>query len=131
MTKPRNVKLLIEFANARGAARRLGPFDRLRFEGEVLIAQPGGIIARHAEHTWHLTSGGTYIRLECNVPVVIRFYSDKKRQSRPLGPFKDFSSVNGIAYTNRQVFAFSDLEQKDWYSHELSTHWKGMVVEPA
>ena len=120
---------MVEFASARGAAHSVGPYERLLFEGEVLVAEPDGIVARHANHQWHLSAGGVYTRLECNAPVAVYFSSTKHIQSRLLGPFKDFSSINGVAYADRQIFAFCDREQGDWYSHVLATHWKTMVVE--
>jgi hypothetical protein len=131
VAKRAGAKLSLEFANPRGAARRLGPFDRILFQGETLVGEPGGVVAKHMEHKWHLTGGGEYMRLETNGPVAVHFSMGKQRLSSVLGPFKDFSSVDGIAYVERQVFAFCDREQGDWYAHQLGTHWKTMVVEPA
>jgi hypothetical protein len=123
--------LFLEFANIRGAARRLGPYDRLCFEGETLVAVPRAELARHVNHEWHLTAGGVYTRLECNQAVRVHFSAHQRLQSAAMGPFNDFSCVDGIFYVNRKVFAFIDREHGDWYSHELGTHWKVLVVEPA
>ena len=123
--------MFVEFATSRGETRRLGPYERLYFEGERLVSDPGGVIAKHADHEWHLTTGGTYTRLECLVPVEIHFSSDKNLRSNRLGPFGNFSSIDGVAFVDRQVFAVVDRQNGDWYSHELGTHWKVMAVEPA
>jgi hypothetical protein len=123
--------LVVEFANPRGASRQLGPYDRLRFEGETLVAEPGGVIAKHVDHEWQLTAGGAYTRLDCNAPVKVYFSSRKSLQSHMMGPFQIFSSIDGVAYADREVFAFVDRQNADWYSHKLGTHWKTLIVEPA
>src|SRR5688500_584563 len=105
--------LFVEFATPRGETSRLGPYERLRFEGERLVAEPGGAIAKHVEHEWHLTTGGTYTRLECLVPVEIHFSSDGNLRSHRLGPYGDFSSIDGVAFADRQVFAVVDRQHGD------------------
>lgn len=121
---------MLEFANPRGAPRHLGPFERLCFEGETLVAEPGGVIANHADHRWHVSSGGAYSRLECSARVTLRFCATKHLQSRDFGPFEHFSSIDGVAYAARRIFAFCDRQLQDWYSYELGSHWKTLIVEP-
>lgn len=49
--------LVLEFSNLHGPARRLGPYDKLSFEGEILTVVPGGFIANHVNHEWRLRDG--------------------------------------------------------------------------
>jgi hypothetical protein len=124
--------LLIEFANPRGTAVQLGPVPHLRFEGEALIAgETGELLARHVDHRWVLAEGGSFSRLKCSSPVVVRFHSACEPGSKSFGPYESFSVVDGIAFANHHVVAFCDRQPQDWYSYDTGSHWEALVVEPA
>ena len=131
-TRSAQAGLVLEFANPRGEAARIGPFSYLCFEGETLIGGPSGqVIAKHVGHHWELTQGGSFSRLECNSRVQVHFFATKHLQSKKLGPFESFSSIDGIAYADRRVIAVCDRQLQDWYSLDVGSHWKVVVVEPA
>ena len=124
--------LVIEFAKPGGTAVRLGPVSHLRFEGEELIAGGSGeVLARRVDHRWVLAEGGSFSRLQCNSPVVVRFHSASEPGSKSFGPYESFSAVDGVAFANHHVVAFCDREPQDWYSYDTGSHWEALVVEPA
>ena len=43
----------------------------------------------------------------------------------------EFQRPHAIDFTAPHVFAFSDRENKDWYSLELGRRWKRMVIVAA
>ena len=120
----------VEFSDVRGQSKRLGPFQQLRFEGGALVAD-GIVIARHANHQWQLTEGGSYTRLECNHRLTLHFQAGKDAFSRELGPYGSYSSVDGVGYADGHIFAFYDEQLGDWYSFDLGSHWKVVVLTPS
>jgi hypothetical protein len=99
------VALTVEFADVRGASRQLGPYERLCFEGETFIAEPGGVlVAKHVDHEWHGTSGVVYTRLECNTPVFVH--------SRRTSIFNRAGSA-------RSTGSPLSTGSHTWYSHPL------------
>lgn len=113
-----------------GLEKRVGPYQRLRFEGERLRENPGGPeIARHVEHEW-IADGERYPRLECDCRVKIHFERIDGSRSRMHGPFDSVSFIDGVAYADHEIFAFADRAIVDWYCHVDSLHWPLMVIEP-
>jgi hypothetical protein len=35
---------------------------------------------------------------------------------------------DGVAYVDRRVFAFTDIQQRDWYVHDAGEHWPAMRI---
>lgn len=125
-------RLLLDFANPHGEPVSLGPYSFLRFEGETLLGGPSGeVVAKHSDQRWVLARGGSFSRLECNTRVLVHFCAANHSQSRKLGPFDSFSSIDGVAYADRSLIAFCDRQLQDWYSLDIGSHWRAMVVEPA
>lgn len=123
--------LCVEFSGLTGEPLSFRDLPLLRFEGEVVRAQPGGpILAEHRVQTWEL-QGRRYMRLECAGPLRVYFERANGQRSETFGPFANFSCVDGIAYVNHEVFAFADRAIGDWYAHENGQHWALMVVVPA
>jgi hypothetical protein len=121
--------LWLEFASIRGEPLRIEGIESLRFEGRELVVVPGGPLARHHDHRWFLLQGGeTYPRLECSCECLVFFVSHRNIHSRQFGPFTSFSSVDAVAYANHRVIAFCDDQNDNWYSYDLGTHWKSLVL---
>jgi hypothetical protein len=34
-------------------------------------------------------------------------------------------------HANHRVLAFCDAQLHDWYSYDIGSHWKALIVEPA
>jgi len=124
--------IVLKFSPTVGSEVTKGPFPRIRVEGEVMRADPGGpVIAYHDDHHWQV-DGRSYSRLDCDCPAVqVYFERIDGTRSKIYGPLKDFSFVDGIAYMEHQVFAFADRSIIDWYCHADGQHWPLMVIEPA
>ena len=105
-----------------------GPVDALRFDGELLEDGAGRLLARHVKHAWKV-DGQEYLRLDCEDPVRVHFEGPGGR-SPDYGPFTHFSSADGIAYANREVFAHYDEQAARWFSRVERTYWPTMVLEP-
>jgi len=123
--------LELTFLRHTGPARRLGPYRFLRFEGEVIRAEPGGpVIARHEHHEWDV-NGERYPRLQCDCRACIRLERLDGSQSTTFGPYGCVTFIDGVAYADHQIFAFVDRSIGDWYCHEDERHWSIMVIAPA
>ena len=111
--------------------KRKGPYRVVRFEGEVIRAEPGGPpISKHEYHEWHV-DGAPYSRLQIDCRASVRFERVDGARSKRYGPYANVSFVDGVAYVEHQIFAFVDRSIGDWYSHENEMHWPIMLVEPA
>ena len=122
--------LALALSNPRGEPLLLGPFTKLRFDGRQLFVEPGGLMAKHADHRWELTAGQRYSRLESVRRLQVCFESHDGNNSKTLGPFDSFSAVDGILYADFHIIAFCDEQNKDWYSYDLASHWKAVVIRP-
>jgi len=110
--------------------KRKGPYRLVRFEGEVIRAEPGGpAVAKHEHHEW-IVDGAPYSRLQIDCRASVRFERVDGERSQRYGPYSSVSFVDGVAYVEHQIFAFVDRSISDWYSHENERHWPIMIVEP-
>ena len=110
--------------------KRKGPYPWLRFEGEIIRAEPGGpVIARHEHHQWQV-DGERYNRLECECRVLLHFERVDGSRSRTFGPYESVSFIDGVAYVDHRIFAFVDRSIVDWYCHEDERHWPLMIIQP-
>ncbi len=123
--------LEVVFSRPEGAAKRKGPYARLRFEGELLRERPGGpVIAAHEQHQWQV-DGERFLRLDCQCRLQVFFERVDGTRSKLYGPYDHISFVDGVAYANHEVFAFVDRSAVDWYCHDDGHHWPLMIVEAA
>jgi len=123
--------LELTFLRHTGPAKRLGPYRLLRFEGEVIRAEPGGpVLARHEHNEWNV-NGERYPRLQCDCRASIRLERLDGSQSQTFGPYGCVTFIDGVAYSDHQIFAFVDRSIGDWYCHEDERHWTIMVIPPA
>ena len=108
-----------------------GPFPRVRFEGEVVRSvESGPIIAHHEGQSW-IVDGERYSRCDCAKAAWVHFERVDGSRSKTYGPLDHLSFQDGVAFVNRQVFAFVDRGAVDWYCHDDGRHWPLMIVEPA
>jgi hypothetical protein len=68
---------------------------------------------------------GEFATLEILGPLVVTPAAGK---TPSLGPYQRLSMFDGVAYVDRRVFAFTDLQQQDWYVHDIDMHWPAMRV---
>jgi hypothetical protein len=122
--------LTVKFANARGESHPAASFNELRFLGVDLWADVDAKpLATFVEHQW-TTSAGRFSRIEVPGPVALKLRTGEAL-SKPYGPYKELSAVNGVLYVEARVFAFWDAQQKSWYAFEDGRHWRMMVVRRA
>ena len=119
-----------EFQRPLAAPLPRGPFREITFEAEQMLVD-GDLEATEQENRWRRLNGDQYSAIDFTVRVDVNFVSASGEASRTLGPHTKFRLVDGIAYAGDHVFAFSDRENRDWYSLALGRHWKKMVVVPA
>lgn len=115
--------------------KSVGPFSVIRLDTEALFDASENVIARNRDHQWEV-GGERYFRLDATAKVRIHFERGvhdprKMAKSREFGPFKLFSAVDGIAYTDNRVFAFADAKIGDWFCYDDGRHWALMVVTDA
>ena len=104
----------------------LGAHEELVFTIDELKPANGRVIARHRHNRWlHDTNSEPYARVDVIGPLNIRAVG---KQTRLYGPYAHFSTVDGVAYVDRRVFAFADLQQRDWYVHDAADHWRGLQL---
>ena len=130
MATPSLPDLRITFANARGDATHSGPYERLIFRGAALTDGADARIATHGNHQWELPNGVRYSRLECFFPCEAWFDGPGARETRRLGPYYEFSAVDGVLYADRRTLAFCDAQLNDWYSFDFSEHYERLIVVP-
>ena len=119
----------ITFSKPSGATTTRGPYASFRLEGEVLREKLGGpVVAIHRGHQWQV-DGEHFARLDCDCGVQVHLERAGGMESESYGPFQSFSCLDGMAYTNHELFAFADRTIGDWYCHRDDHHWGVMIVE--
>jgi hypothetical protein len=119
------------FSAPTGPSKTKGPYVSLRFEGEVMRESAGGpVITRHVDHHWEL-EGETYTRIDCDCRATLHFERMDGSRSDTYGPFESVSFQDGVAYADREMFAFADRTIVDWYSHQDDRHWPLMILSLA
>jgi hypothetical protein len=119
------------FSDGSGRQKRKGPYPLVRFEGETMRSEPGGpVIALHVKHEWRV-DGEKFTRLECDCNAQLHFERMDGQRSRVYGPYESVSFIDGVAYADREIFAFADRSIVDWYCHEDDQHWPLMILRPA
>jgi hypothetical protein len=123
--------IVLSFVRDTEPPTRKGPYSAVRFEGEVIRAEPlGPVIARHEHHAWRLYDE-RYPRLQCDCRTRVQFERLDGTRSEKFGPYDCVTFVDGVAYANHHIFAFVDRSIGDWYCHEDERHWTIMVITPA
>lgn len=122
--------MLVVFKKRDGTTLALGPFKALRFQGGELHASDGQLLAKHEKHHWQVR-GEAYLRLDCEGPVTIAFLDAAGQPARQLGPYAHFSSVDGIAYRDHEVFCHLDESTNRWHLRTERRDWPVLVVADA
>jgi len=116
----------VQFQNTRGLSISRGPFDSIVLERETVRVRRGGpVIAMHLPHTWTV-DGGEFLRLDIEPAVAVTWEGFAGTPSTT----GHFSSVNGIAYIDRRIFAVVDRQQGDWYLLREGVHQAVLCIEP-
>jgi hypothetical protein len=93
---------------------------------EIRAAGGDGLLARHRHNRWIAEQNGEqYPTLEVVGPLIIVSHTGAQA---PLGPYQNLSTFDGVAYVEGRVFAFTDLQTRDWYVHDRGVHWPSMKV---
>jgi hypothetical protein len=117
----------VKFQNTRGSAVARGPFSSIVLEGETVREKRGGaVIARHLPHSWTV-DGAEFLRLDVE-PIVKVTWDGFAGSPSTTG---HFSSVNGIAFIDRRMFAVVDRQQRDWYLLREGFHQALLCLEVA
>lgn len=125
------MNLVLSFVHPKKPSRTVGPFQSIRLDGDGVREDPkGAIVARHRDHQWEV-EGERYYRLDATTSVRVHFERRPDLYSRVFGPYRRFSAVDGIAYTDDRVFAFVDTKLGDWFCYDDGHHWPVMVVSDA
>lgn len=123
--------MILTFSNSSGAPISKGPYSQVRLEGELMRAVVDGpVIARHEDHVWKV-DGVEYSRCDCAKAAWVHFERIDGTKSKTYGPLDHLSFMDGVAFVDRQVFAFVDRGAVDWYCHDDGRHWPLMIVQPA
>ena len=130
------MKLVLSFVHPTKPSRIAGPFKSVRLDGDgVRELAHGRLVAYHRERLWEI-EGEKYFRLDATSRVRIHFERSRPdpyslSRSREFGAFERFSAVDGIAYTDKQAFAYVDSKVGDWFCYDDGRHWAVMVVTDA
>jgi hypothetical protein len=103
----------------------------LRFErAEIRETQGGPVIATHGDHEWK-TQEGKFSRLDCAASFIGFFEDGLGTGSRRYGPYSHLSCIDGIVFTDHQMFAFFDQQAADWYCYEAGRHFPNLIIQMA
>lgn len=117
------------FSARDGSLKRKGPFTRLLLEvGVVREGVDGQVIAQHRDHEWHV-DGERFTRLDVENHVQVQFLDGTA--SKTYGPFTGFSSVDGVAFREGEVFAYVDPRRNVWVRQDDGKSWPVLLIEPA
>ena len=123
--------MVVVFSTEGGSTVSKGPYPQLRLEGELMRAAAGGaVIARHENRNW-IVDGQPYTRSDCVATASVHFERIDGTRSKTYGPLAHLSFIDGVAYVDREVFAFVDRGMVDWYCKDDGRHWPLMIVQPA
>ena len=102
------------FAGPEGPSFSPGVFSDLRFDRNLLRPSAvGAPIAEHRDHAWHV-DGKRYTRFDCSGRVAIYFTGRDGTLGPVYGPFEHLSTVDGVLYANRELFASFDEADGLW-----------------
>ena len=122
--------LTVVFSNPAGATYRLGPLSQIYIKDrELRETQEGAVLARDIHFLWQ-TQRGTFSRFDCDIRCLVQL----ERTGGEVilyGPYRGFSSLNGIKFADHQLFCNYDEQTNDWYGYESGEHWDAIRVTAA
>lgn len=89
---------------------------------QLLHAADNSVLATHRNNRWY-AGGEEYHTLEVVGPLVV-----SQPDGKSLGPYMNASMFDGVAYVDRRVFAFTDVQREDWYVHDAGAHWRELKI---
>src|SRR3954463_5573968 len=89
---------------------------------ELRRAEDDSRIVRHRNNRWYPESGEEWSTLDIIGPLVI------KDSTKTMGPYATLSMFDGVAHVDNRVFAFTDVQRRDWYMHDVGEHWNEMRI---
>ena len=114
------------FRNATPDFVARGPVAHFRIDGDRVCDEKGGLLARHAGHSWEV-EGRSFLRMDCDDAATVQF-ERAPLASELYGPFAQLSSTDGICYAEHEVFAHFDEPTHSWFCHRDRQYWAAMVV---
>ena len=117
------------FSNPRGPTYSLGPVSQIHLKNrELRETADGPVLATDTNYRWH-TPQGTFSRFDCDARCYAQLSKTGGKAVR-YGPYRSFSSLNGIKFTDHQLFCNYDEQTNDWYGYESGQHWDALCVFP-
>ncbi len=102
----------------------LGAHDAVLLEYDQLCPAGGEApLARHRHNRWIAERDEEFATLEVLGPLVV---TTRDGKTLSLGPYERLSMFDGVAYVDGRAFAFTDVQQRDWYMHDAGAHWPAM-----
>ena len=89
---------------------------------ELREADDDSVLVKHRNNRWY-GEGEEYSSLEIIGPLIVR-----GPDGETLGPYANASMFDGVSYVDRRTFAFTDVQQKNWYVHDAGKHWKQLKI---
>ena len=122
--------LTVVLSNPRGETYSVGPLTQFLFVDRTLRETPDGpVLATDVNFRWQ-TGGGAFSRFDCDTRCHA-LLAKKSGEEIRYGPYRGFSSLNGLKFTDHQIFCIYDEETRDWYGYESGQHWDTLRVIPA
>jgi hypothetical protein len=90
---------------------------------ELCSSEAERSLARHRNNRWIAGTGEEFATLHILGPLVVTTAGGKPLT---LGPYERLSMFDGVAYVDGRAFAFTDIQQGDWYMHDVGAHWPAM-----
>lgn len=102
----------------------LGSYPQLTLKyDELSRTEDRALVVKHRNNRWYTEEGEEYATLDVVGPFIIKGPAGEK-----LGPYTTLSMFDGVAYVDKRVFAFTDVQKRDWYMHDVGAHWREMVI---
>lgn len=116
----------VVFSNPTGSNFSLGPLTGVYLQGrELRESRDGAVLATDSNFRW-ITQGGSFSRFDCDVRCYVQLENGRERVR--YGPYRGFSSLNGLKFVDHQLFCVYDEQHKDWYGYESGQHWDAILV---
>jgi len=96
----------------------------LRYD-ELRTGDGESVLARHRNNRWIGDNRQEFATLEILGPLIVSAVTGR---AQTLGPYERFSMFDGVGYVEKRVFAFTDIQQHDWYVHDAGAHWPAIKI---
>ena len=122
--------LSVVFSNMLGQTYTLDPLTQIYLKNrELRETADSPVLATDTDYRWH-TKGGIFSRFDCAQTCHVTLERSGGGTKR-YGPYRHFSSLNGLKFVDHQLFCNYDEQHKDWYGYDSGQHWDVVRVMPA